>query len=64
MRLSLLKLVKFSFLFFSYLLLVLSLQWIKIIIFRDFKMTNFIHNTLRLSFWQLAPMILHSCCVR
>jgi len=31
MRFSLLKLVKFSLLFFSYLLLVLSLQWIKII---------------------------------
>jgi len=31
MRFSLLKLVKFSFLFFSYLLMVLSLQWIKII---------------------------------
>ena len=30
-RFSLLKLVKFSFLLFSYLLLVLSLQWIKII---------------------------------
>ena len=34
-RFSLLKLVKFSFLFFSYLLLVLPLQWIKIIIFLE-----------------------------
>jgi len=64
-RFSLLKLVKFSFLFFSYLLLVLSLQWIKIIInshtLRHWLIRQFEEATCTIQVWRYLQTKWRGC---